>query len=158
MSRFIDVENIKISGSTYTDEYGDVLVALSDVRNAIQLTPTANVRENIQGKWAFDDDGYVRCSVCRQKAPILPQYQDEPITSMTKYCPCCGSEMATTDNINKNIKVIRAKTIEEFAEKLKEKAYRHNCRYNGNSYDITAVEIRDIDDVAKLMMEDVDNE
>lgn len=86
MSRFINVGDIKISGSSYTDEYGDVLIALSDVRNAIQQTPTANVRENICGKWIFDDDGYVRCSICNQKAPISPQYQDEPITSMTKYC------------------------------------------------------------------------
>lgn len=134
MSRFINVDNIKITGSTYVDENDDIYVALSDVRNAIQLTPTANVKENIYGKWIFDDEGYVRCSICHQKAPILSQYQDEPITSMTKYCPCCGSEMTTVDNpmlykelydelksenieliknIDKNIKATRFKTIIE---------------------------------------------
>lgn len=50
-------------------------------------------------RWVFDSDGYVRCSVCNQKAPVFLIYQDEPETRMSKYCPSCGYLMdADTGN------------------------------------------------------------
>ena len=45
------------------------------------------------GRWVWDDDGYCRCSNCTQKAPVTTQYQDEPLTTMTNYCPNCGAIM-----------------------------------------------------------------
>lgn len=44
------------------------------------------------GKWVWADDGYLRCSECTQKAPVCKQYQDEPITTATDYCPHCGAK------------------------------------------------------------------
>ncbi len=44
------------------------------------------------------------------------------------------------EQIDKAIKLTRI----EFAERLKEKAHTHNCRWLGNCYDIEAVEVKDI--------------
>ena len=44
--------------------------------------------------------------------------------------------------------------VKEFAERLKEKASTHNCRYNGIVYDIKAVGIYDIDNLLKEMAGD----
>ena len=53
----------------------------------------AGYRKQSVGEWVWDDDGYCRCSVCTQKAPVTTQYQDEPMTTATKYCPNCGARM-----------------------------------------------------------------
>ena len=45
------------------------------------------------GKWYWADDGYLRCKNCNQKAPVLMQHDDEPMTSATDYCPHCGMRM-----------------------------------------------------------------
>ena len=56
----------------------------------IQAADVASVRH---GRWIWDDDGYLRCSRCIKKAPVLTQYQDEPVTTTTNYCPNCGAKM-----------------------------------------------------------------
>lgn len=45
------------------------------------------------GKWYWADDGYLRCKNCNQKAPVVMQDDDEPMTSATDYCPYCGLKM-----------------------------------------------------------------
>ncbi len=57
------------------------------------LLYNASYRKQSVGKWVWADDGYCRCSVCTQKAPVTTQYQDEPMTTATKYCPNCGARM-----------------------------------------------------------------
>lgn len=44
-------------------------------------------------RWIWANDGYLRCSNCHQKAPVMTQYQDEPMTVATDYCPNCGCRM-----------------------------------------------------------------
>lgn len=44
-------------------------------------------------KWVWADDGYLRCGNCGQKAPVCTQYQDEPETVATAFCPHCGKRM-----------------------------------------------------------------
>lgn len=56
--------------------------------------------------------------------------------------------------LSKKLKTARAEAIEEFAERLKEKAYSHKSRYLGNTYDIKAVDIRDIDNLVQEMTEE----
>lgn len=53
------------------------------------------------------------------------------------------------------IRQVREKAYKEFAEKLKEKAYSHICRYMGNVYDITAVEVGDIDNLLNELVGDI---
>lgn len=45
------------------------------------------------GRWFFASDGYLRCSECAQKAPVVQPYQDEPVTVATNFCPFCGALM-----------------------------------------------------------------
>lgn len=59
----------------------------------IRNLPSADVAPVVHGRWVWADDGYLRCSECTQKAPVVPQYQDEPITTATSYCPNCGAKM-----------------------------------------------------------------
>ena len=55
--------------------------------------PTLDIAPVVHGKWVFADDGYLRCSECTQKAPVVQPYDDEPTTTATNYCPYCGAIM-----------------------------------------------------------------
>lgn len=50
MARYIDVEKIKLTANTMVDDSGEVYVALSDVRKAIALAPTADVAPRAEVK------------------------------------------------------------------------------------------------------------
>ena len=43
MARYIDVEKIELKGLAIFDDNLDILVPLSDVRKALQMTPTAKI-------------------------------------------------------------------------------------------------------------------
>lgn len=65
--------------------------------------PTADVAPVVHGRWEWADDGYCRCSECRQRAPVvygalIEDYQDEPQTVMTYFCPHCGAMMDGGDS------------------------------------------------------------
>ena len=60
---------------------------------AIKEMPAADVAPMVHGRWIWANDGYLRCSNCHQKAPVMTQYQDEPMTVATDYCPNCGCRM-----------------------------------------------------------------
>lgn len=60
MPRYIDVNKIKFSGESFNDADGDVLVYLSDVRKAIEQTPTADVVEVVRCKDCKENPGYIR--------------------------------------------------------------------------------------------------
>lgn len=45
------------------------------------------------GRWFWDDEAYLRCSECTQKAPVTQPYEDEPMSQATNYCPYCGAKM-----------------------------------------------------------------
>ena len=51
MSRYIDVENVKLKGISVFDQNLEILVPLSDVRKSLQMTPTADVQEVKHAKW-----------------------------------------------------------------------------------------------------------
>lgn len=72
----------------------DALNRFRDLEVAIESGELAPV---VHGRWINDDDGYYRCSRCHQKAPMIPQYQDEPETELTKYCPKCAAIMDLED-------------------------------------------------------------
>ena len=67
--------------------------SVTSLSAAIHQTPAADVAPVRRGRWIWADDGYCRCSECTQKAPVVRQYQDEPMTTMTNYCPNCGAKM-----------------------------------------------------------------
>lgn len=69
----------------------------------ILAEPAADVAPVVHGRWEWADDGYCRCSECRQRAPVvygalIEDYQDEPQTVMTYFCPHCGAMMDGGDS------------------------------------------------------------
>ena len=50
MSRYIDVDKIRVTIPSCVDDEGDVYVSLSDVRKAIAQTPTEDVIEVVRCK------------------------------------------------------------------------------------------------------------
>lgn len=70
--------------------YNDVF---EEVYNKIAKIIAVDVRPERHGRWKWDNEGYLRCSECTQKAPYVTQYQDEPMTTETNYCPNCGALM-----------------------------------------------------------------
>lgn len=71
MPRYIDANEIKITAQMATED-GDVLVSLSDVRKAIEQTPTADVVE------------VVRCKECKYHFP--PPHQDGLYAKCSNSC------------------------------------------------------------------------
>lgn len=59
--------------------------------DAVENQPTVDAV--VHGWWYWADDGYCRCAKCHQKAPVIRQWDDEPVTTMTNYCPHCGAKM-----------------------------------------------------------------
>lgn len=45
--------------------------------------------ERKKGRWDICDDGYVRCSECRVKAPWI----SDGVAWMSDYCPNCGADL-----------------------------------------------------------------
>ena len=79
----IDEESLPICVDVFTNNFGQPDCAK-------RYVPETEMK---CAEWIFDDDGYSRCSKCFQKAPVVLQYQDEPTTAHTEYCPHCGSPM-----------------------------------------------------------------
>ena len=93
MARYIDENKIKFTGLTFEDADKEVYVSLSDVRQAIAQTPTADVVEVKHGHWIAHYNGsfkaIYRCSVCNER---LIGYADP---SKVPYCHC-GAKMDGT--------------------------------------------------------------
>ena len=50
MPRYIDADNVKLKGISVFDQNLEILIPLSDVRKALQMTPTADVVEVVRCK------------------------------------------------------------------------------------------------------------
>lgn len=63
MPRYIDANKIKLTGLTFEDINNEVYFSLSDVRKAIEQTPTADVVEVVRCKdckyWGGETYGYI---------------------------------------------------------------------------------------------------
>lgn len=57
------------------------------------------------------------------------------------------------DNVHWNDWEVKCRAIKEFAERLKEKAEKHDCTYYLSQYSITAVATEHIDNLVKEMTE-----
>ena len=97
MARYIDADNIRLKGIPVFDQNLEVLIPLSDVRKALQMTPTADVQEVRHGRWlspqskgclSYDESAYKECSECG-KVTFLAKTKN----SQMNYCPNCGAKM-----------------------------------------------------------------
>ncbi|MBQ2968689.1 MAG: hypothetical protein IJE10_11305 [Clostridia bacterium] len=50
MARYIDINEIKFTGAVFEDRDGEIYIKLSDVKQSIEQTPTADVVEVIRCK------------------------------------------------------------------------------------------------------------
>ena len=76
--------------SIYMSGYGLLRKDCDDIAEQLY---EEGCRKQSDGEWIWADDGYCRCSNCTQKAPVIRQFDDEPMTQMTRYCPWCGAKM-----------------------------------------------------------------
>lgn len=82
MARLINADNIRLKAETYTDENGEVLVTLRDVKKAIAQTPTEE-----------DAVCVVRCKDCaysREDAEIVDLYHCSLSRQMHKGSDYCN--------------------------------------------------------------------
>lgn len=50
MARYIDINEIKFTGAVFEDRDGEIYIKLSDVKQSIEQTPTADVVEVVRCK------------------------------------------------------------------------------------------------------------
>ena len=84
MPRYIDADNISLKGIAVFDQNLEILISLSDVRKALQMTPTADVQEVRHAKFELIDNGKGVCSNCHRL---------DFIDNLAKYCRYCGARM-----------------------------------------------------------------
>ena len=85
MTRYIDESEIKFTGAVFADSDEGIYLRLSDVQQAIEQTPTADVEEVKHGTWLPQIVGGVKswdCSEC--KTIGSPHW---------KRCPICEAKM-----------------------------------------------------------------
>jgi hypothetical protein len=94
MTRYIDETKIRFTGKSFIDDNKEIYVKLSDVRQAIAQTPTADVEEVKHGKWKIKCDDYdceyMMCSCCKEE--FYPVDEDT-VDTTPNYCPNCGAKM-----------------------------------------------------------------
>ena len=94
MARYIDANNINLRGIAVFDQNLEILIPLSDVRKALQMTPTADVREVNRGKMnmykprIMNRNATYKCSVCGK---LCSSYYND--VREWKFCPHCGAKM-----------------------------------------------------------------
>lgn len=84
MARYIDADNISLKGISVFDQNLEILISLSDVRKALQMTPTADVQEVKHAKFELICNGKGVCSNCHRL---------DYIDNLAKYCRYCGAKM-----------------------------------------------------------------
>ena len=84
MARYIDADNVKLKGISVFDQNLEILIPLSDVRKALQMTATADVHEVRHAKFELIDNGKGVCSNCHRL---------DSIDNLAKYCRYCGAKI-----------------------------------------------------------------
>ena len=94
MARYIDPSKIKLTGLTFEDINNEVYFSLTDVRKAIEQTPTADVVEVKHGFWTAHPASY-ECSICGNEFFVEGYAEDyDAVEDFDLYfCPNCGTKM-----------------------------------------------------------------
>ena len=97
MPRYIDADALKAEMSEECPDDKMVQLIVMIFNACVDNAPTADVRENVRGKWIKDSDTafYWECSECGaylfwRKEEYLLRSKDE-----TNFCPNCGADMRT---------------------------------------------------------------
>ena len=86
MAKYVNIDKIPYTRIRYEDGFDVEFSPKLAFKEDIDKMPSADVRENIHGKWIdYDDDyGSLACSICNKDAP-----NDIP----WDFCPYCGADM-----------------------------------------------------------------
>lgn len=90
MPRYFDADKIELKGISVFDQNLEILIPLSDVRKALQMTPTADVQEVRHGRWIANDLGGYKWAYYCSECGWVDGY---PFNDRHKYCPHCGAKM-----------------------------------------------------------------
>lgn len=96
MARYIDANNINLRGIAVFDQDFEALIPLSDVRKALQMTPTADVQEVRHGRWIeknLDAFRKVECSCSMCGWSGVENYDSYVDIHDFEFCPYCGAKM-----------------------------------------------------------------
>lgn len=97
MSRYIDAERLYTAlEQLYKDngwERMEVHFSLSDMECNIHFMPTANVRENVTGKWLERDRCHIECPFCHS---VWADFEN--MVEYFNYCPQCGADLKGEKN------------------------------------------------------------
>lgn len=99
MARYIDINNINLRGIAVFDQNLEVLIPLSDIRKALQMTPTADVQEVRHGRWISNELGGYKWAYYCSECGWVDGY---PFNDRHKYCPYCGAKMDGEREIDTN--------------------------------------------------------
>lgn len=98
MSRYIDADALaeyeENAWDWETVDYIQTTTAINQIISDIRNESTADVRENVYGKWIYKNDnvliptGYWECSVCKEGRLMYEQ----------NFCPHCGADMRGEEN------------------------------------------------------------
>ena len=90
MPRYFDADKIELKGISLFDQNLEMLIPLSDVRKALQMTPAADVQEVRHGRWISNDLGGYKWAYYCSECGWVDGY---PFNDRHKYCPHCGAKM-----------------------------------------------------------------
>ena len=94
MGKLIDKETTLKSVSDIKAEWGNdnlSLINQAEVLDLIDDQPAVDAVPVVHAHWIFDDDAYLRCNNCWQKAPGMI-HEEALETTATEYCPFCGAK------------------------------------------------------------------
>ena len=99
MPKYINADKIELKGISVFDQNLEMLIPLSDVRKALQMTPTADVQEVRHGRWISNDLGGYKWAYYCSECGWVDGY---PFNDRHKYCPHCGAKMDGEREIDTN--------------------------------------------------------
>ena len=99
MPKYFDADKIELKGISVFDQNLEMLIPLSDVRKALQMTPTADVQEVRHGRWISNDLGRYKWAYYCSECGWVDGY---PFNDRHKYCPNCGAKTDGEREIDTN--------------------------------------------------------
>ena len=97
MARYIDADNARIDADERGFEYWYSDVDIDAVQRFLDDQPTADVRENVHGKWLMSDVSKLRPYMCSRCGSL---YDVDTVMGkiVWNYCPNCGAKMERSED------------------------------------------------------------
>ena len=74
--------------------------SVTDCVRRIKDIPAADVRPVLRGRWVFDENDILHCSVCDCENIAMMYEVESKLELVPKYCPNCGAKMEAEGEID----------------------------------------------------------